>query len=70
MKTKEIGKFFAGVAANQVLTHGALAAAGTEFNLFGIAYTRELNIMAAIVWAILTLVLMRFAWPSTTRDQS
>lgn len=62
MKTKESAKFFAGFAANQVLTHGAMAIAGVEFELFGIGYTRELNITAAVVWGILFLLLFQYAW--------
>lgn len=61
MKTREIAKFGSGFAADQLLTHGVMAAAGTEFTLLGIAYTRELN-TAAAVWAILCFGLVYFAW--------
>lgn len=47
MKGKEIAKFVAGFAANQLLTHGALAATGTQFSLFGISYDQPLNTIAA-----------------------
>ena len=39
MAGRETAKFFSGFAASQVLTHGALAASGTEFTFLGIAYT-------------------------------
>ena len=62
MKTREIAKFASGFAADQLLTHGVMAAAGTEFTLMGIDYTRELNTAAAAVWAILCFGLVYFAW--------
>lgn len=62
MRTKEVAKFASGFAADQLLTHGVMAAAGTEFTLMGIAYTRELNSLAAVLWAILCLGLIYFAW--------
>ena len=62
MKTREIAKFASGFAADQFLTHGVMAAAGIEFTLMGIAYTRDLNTVAAAVWAILCLGLIYFAW--------
>lgn len=62
MRVKEIAKFFAGFAANQVLTHGALAAAGVRFSLFGIGYDQQLNTLAAIVWGIVLVLLIYYAW--------
>ena len=59
---KEVAKFFAGFAGNQFLTHGALAVSDTRFSIFGIDYTPELNITAAIVWSVLTLLLIFYAW--------
>jgi len=59
---KEIAKFFAGVAANQVLIHAALAISGIQFTLAGIAYTRGLHVMAVVVWAILLVLLVYYAW--------
>lgn len=35
MHASEIAKFFSGFAANQVLTHGAMAATDTEFHCWG-----------------------------------
>ena len=62
MKGKEIAKFFAGFAANQVLTHGALATAGIQFSLFGITYDQRLNTIAVVVWAFVLLLLIYYAW--------
>lgn len=62
MNAKEIAKFFSGVAANQVLTHAALAVSGTEFTLFGIAYNTGLNSTAAVVWAIVLVLLVYYSW--------
>lgn len=59
---KEIAKFFAGLAANQVLTHGALATAGIQFSLFGITYDQRLNTIAVVVWAIILVLLIYYAW--------
>lgn len=52
MNIREIGKFFSGFDANQVLTHGAFAVGGLEFTLLGIPYTTKLNSAAAIARAI------------------
>ncbi len=62
MIRKEVAKFFSGVAANQVLTHGALAASGVQFTLFGISYTTTLNLTAAAAWAIILALLTYYAW--------
>ena len=62
MSGKEVAKFFSGVAANQVLTHGALAMSGVQFAIFGIAYTQGLNAAAAVVWAIVLVVLAYYGW--------
>lgn len=62
MKAKEIAKFFAGSAANQLLTHGALATAGVQFSLFGITYDQRLNTIAGVVWAFILLLLIYYAW--------
>ena len=62
MAGREIAKFLSGFAASQMLTHGALAASGTEFTLLGIAYTPRFNALAALVWAIMTILLLYWAW--------
>jgi hypothetical protein len=62
MKGKEFAKFFAGFAANQLLTHGALATAGIQFSLLGITYDQQLNTIAGVVWGIILLPLIYYAW--------
>ena len=62
MNGKEIAKFFSGLAANQVLTHGAFAAGGVEFRLFGIDYTTGFNTAAAVVWSLILALLVYHAW--------
>jgi hypothetical protein len=62
MKSKEVAKFFSGFAANQVLTHGAFALAGTQFTVFGISYTPTLNASATVIWAIILIVLFYYSW--------
>lgn len=62
MKVKEIAKFFAGFAANQVLTHGALATAGIQFSLFGIAYDQRLNTIAVVIWGNILCFSSTTAW--------
>lgn len=59
---REIAKFVAGIAANQLLTHGLMAATGTEFSMLGVAYTQELNTVAAVFWGVLMLLLIYYAW--------
>ena len=62
MRPKEIAKFVAGFAASQLLTHGAMAALDSQFSMFGVAYTREFNTVAALFWGVLMLLLIYFAW--------
>jgi hypothetical protein len=62
MRRKEIAKFFAGFAANQVLAHGVAAAAALQFTLFGIVYNQRVNMIAAVGWAIVMLLLIYYAW--------
>lgn len=59
---REVAKFLAGLAGNQLLTHGAMAATETEFSMLGVAYTRELNTIAAVFWGVLMLLLIYYAW--------
>lgn len=62
MRGNEVAKFFSGFAANQVLTHAALAASGSRFTILGIAYTPQLNMAAAAFWVIVALLLVYYAW--------
>lgn len=59
---KEAAKFIAGFAGNQILTHGTLAASGTRFSVFGMDYTPALNTTAAVVWGVIMLLLIYYAW--------
>ena len=61
-RKKEVAKFFAGVSANQVLTHGAFAVSGVQFTLVGITYTRGLNVAAVAVWTSALIFLVYYAW--------
>lgn len=62
MKLKEIAKFFSGLAANQALNHGAMAVAGTQFTMFGITYSPGMNTTAAVIWAVVLILLVYYAW--------
>lgn len=63
IKWKEVAKFFAGVAGNQTLTHGAFALMGDlPLKILGVSYTRELNTVAMIFWLIVLVVLVYYAW--------
>ena len=62
MNGKEIAKFFSGISANQVLTHGAYLASGVEFRMFGILYDRSLNGIAVVAWAAALFLLVYYAW--------
>lgn len=62
MNGKEIAKFFSGFAANQVLTHGGLALAGTHFTAFGITYNPKLNATAVVIWAVVLAALFYYSW--------
>lgn len=59
---KEVAKFVAGFAANQVLTHAAFALSGSQFTVFRLTYTPRLNTAAVVVWAIVLIVLVHYAW--------
>ena len=61
-KWKEAAKFFAGFAANQVLTHGAFIFSQSPPKLFGIVYTPQFNLFAVIFWAVALVLLVYFAW--------
>lgn len=62
MKLIELAKFAAGVAACQALMHGAFALGEVQFVLFGIQHDRSMNINGAIVWGLVLLALLWFAW--------
>lgn len=62
MNWKEIAKFIAGVAGNQVMTHGAFLISGVQFTMFGFSYTTRLNTIAVIFWAIVLVLTVYYAW--------
>ncbi|MBX9847042.1 MAG: hypothetical protein K2Z80_35065 [Xanthobacteraceae bacterium] len=68
MRSREIAKFAAGFAANQMLTHGAMTATDTEFTMLGVTYTRELNTIATAFWAVLLVLLVYHAWLRAPAD--
>ena len=68
MRIREIGKFVAGFAASQVLTHGGMAIDGTRFTLLGMEYTPELNSTAAGLWAVLLVLAAYYSWIRRHRD--
>ena len=68
MSIREVGKFVAGFAASQVLTHGGMAIDGTRFTLLGIEYTPELNGAAAAFWALLLVLTLYYSWLRRPRD--
>lgn len=61
-RKKEVAKFFSGFGANQVLVHGALALNGVTFSVFGNQYTPTFNGFATAIWAVITALLMLYAW--------
>ena len=68
MGIREVGKFVAGFAASQVLTHGGMAIDGTRFTLLGIEYTPELNGAAAAFWTLLLVLAVYYSWLRRPRD--
>lgn len=60
---RELAKFLSGVAAMQVLIHGALASSGElPLTILGVTYTPELNTVAVVVWPIIAILLAYYAW--------
>lgn len=39
-----------------------MATTDAEFSMLGITYTRELNLFAALFWAVLMLLLIYYGW--------
>jgi hypothetical protein len=63
MSRKEVAKFFSGVGAMQWVFHWALGFSGElPLTLFGITYTSALNTTAMVIWPIVTLLLLYYAW--------
>ncbi len=61
-RKKEIAKFFSGLAANQIMTHGSFILNDVSFSLFGIMYTQRLNTFAVAFWSIVLVFLIHYAW--------
>ena len=62
-KVKEFAKFSAGVAAMQTVGHWALGLSDAlPITLVGITYTSGVNTMAMVIWPIITLLLVYYAW--------
>jgi hypothetical protein len=60
---RELAKFFAGVAANQTLTHWAFGLSDVlPFKLLVVTYTPALNGVAMIVWPLVAVALIRYGW--------
>ena len=68
MSIREVGKFVAGFAASQVLTHGGMAVDGTRFTLLGMEYTPELNSAAAAFWGLLLVLAVYYSWIRRPKD--
>ncbi|MBI2805519.1 MAG: hypothetical protein HYX68_11130 [Planctomycetes bacterium] len=63
MTTKEIAKFFSGVAAWEAIGHTALAFSNElPLTLLGITITPNLNALAVFVAAPLSIFLAWYAW--------
>jgi hypothetical protein len=61
-RKKEIAKFLCGFEAFHVLLHAYLWASGTTLTVFGIVATPTLNIVSAVVNAVIALTLGIYAW--------
>ncbi len=62
-RTKELAKFFAGVAAMETVAHWLLGFSGVlPLTFFGITVTGSLNVIAMVFWPIATWLLIYWAW--------
>lgn len=62
-RTKEVAKFFAGVAAEETVVHWTLGFSEVlPLKLFGITITPTLNTGAMVVWPIIAGLLVYYAW--------
>lgn len=60
---REIAKFCSGVAAMQAITHWVLGFSGElPITLAGITYTTGVNMAAMVVWPLITVALVCYAW--------
>ncbi len=59
---KEVAKFFSGVAAMQVLVHGAFALTGSNYTILGFTLSGAYNTFAVVLWAMVLVLLIYYAW--------
>lgn len=59
---KRFAVFFAGVAASQLVTHGAFALAGIGYRILGIEFTQAIQSVAAVVWGVLAIAPEVYGW--------
>ncbi|MFA5999183.1 MAG: hypothetical protein WC747_04160 [Candidatus Babeliales bacterium] len=60
---KELAKFLSGFLAHDVISHIFLAGSGLlPLRMFGIIVTPEYNAAVIIVWSVVTVALVYYAW--------
>lgn len=60
---KDLAKFFAGYAVNEVIVHSALAMTNMlPVQIFGINFTSTMNLIVIFMWLFVAIVLIRYAW--------
>jgi hypothetical protein len=62
IKWKEIAKFVSGLSTWEAIVHGSLWLSKTTPTIFGIMLTETLNIIQTIIPAIISVVLVYYAW--------
>lgn len=62
-RKKELAKFFAGIATNEVINHAVLGASNwLPLNVFGFTLTSEINFWILLAWIAVMLFLIYYAW--------
>jgi len=67
---RELAKFFSGVAANETIGHGWLGIWGKDLlpmKIGGFTFTSTINTYAMIVWPLVLIALVYYAWLHKTR---
>ncbi|HSW75437.1 MAG TPA: hypothetical protein VLG50_00170 [Candidatus Saccharimonadales bacterium] len=60
---KDLAKFLSGFLVHDILTHLFLAGSGfLPFQILGINFTPEFNTIMIIIWSIVTVGLVYYAW--------
>jgi len=62
VKWKEIAKFVSGLSVWEAVVHGSLWLSKTTPTIFGITLTETLNIIQTIIPAIISVMLVYYAW--------